>query len=223
MYLGLVLVGATPQVLAQVADLSKLTREQKCELSAQMGNEASSRFYKLGYRGEFISFLPTSIESAFDKEDFVPIYDISLDLSFSKATFPEYSIRFDPKWSLEKYSESDASDLIEAIINLSKNYSIRSLPSGGKQYISISAKVISNKADFSVSISFSESSPDRAKAFAAAYNYLIEEGLCLYDNPEDLTKLLVESTTISVDGDQVFIVTRLPRAGLDSLLAKSAK
>ena len=220
-YLGLVLVGATPHVLAQVGDLSKLSPAQKCELSAQIGNEGTNRFYKLGYKGG-LNYLPTSIEYAFDDRDYTPFYQMDLLVTFSGA-HPKYSLNLDTKRDFGEYAVTDEFGLSESIIKLGKAYAYRVGVDGKHGYVPVSVKVLSDESEFSVSLNFSESSAARATEFASAYTYFIEEGRCLYDNPEDLTKLLAENTKVSSSNEQIFIVTRLPRAGLNTLLAKSAK
>lgn len=221
MYLGLVLVGST-HAQSQVADLSKLTQARKCELSAELSNEGYRRFLGLGYKGG-LNYLPTSVENAFDDDDLSVFFRLKVLVAFS-GNQPKYTFEIETLRDFQSYSETDEFGLSESLIKLAKAYSYRTAADGTNSPRPLVASVVSDEDEFAVSVQFSESSARRAKDFADAYTYFIEEGLCLYDaNPPDVTRLLAENTTVSTSREQVLIRTRLPRSALDSLLAKDAK
>jgi hypothetical protein len=78
-----------------------------------------------------------------------------------------------------------------------------------------------DRKDFSVKIAVKKQTPQRAVELARE----LESTLKLYSSRENtsLRQSVVENTSFLTDNDQVFVVTRLPRAGLDSLLASDAK
>lgn len=75
------------------------------------------------------------------------------------------------------------------------------------------AKIRANKSDLIFEVSFSRSN---AEAFA---DYLNARYASLAKNTEETRlKKFYENTEINVENNQVFIVTRLPRAAIDSLI-----
>lgn len=78
-----------------------------------------------------------------------------------------------------------------------------------------------DKEAFSVEVSVRKSTPQNAKLFAgdldSSFRALREEPT------EPVRAILYGSTKVRVAGDQIFIVTRLPRGSLDPLLSKDTK
>ncbi len=74
---------------------------------------------------------------------------------------------------------------------------------------------------FSVNIAVKKQSSQKAYGLLRE----IESTIKLYSaqGNTDLRQGIIKTTSFRAENDQVFIVTRLPRAGLDSLLAKDAK
>ena len=226
-YLGLVLVGGTPSVLAQTANsvnknLPTRIVINECD-SSELGNEARRLLYKLGYKSEFISFLPTGIAHSFDEDNLRGIFDINVSVSFSEKDFPTYSITHHEEKKIGENSDSETPEIIESVLNLSKSYACLPQKNGQKTCLPTTVKSILSKEEFYVSVNFSESTNERAKEFADAYQYFIDEGICLYKDSNDLTALLNRSTKVFSENNQVFIVTRLPRGSLDALLKQDAK
>lgn len=77
----------------------------------------------------------------------------------------------------------------------------------------VKISVGADKTNFSLKISFAKSD---AEQFAAFLNR--EYASFAVSAQDDLTKQVYEHTKASSENNQVFIVTRLPRAGIDSLL-----
>jgi hypothetical protein len=78
-------------------------------------------------------------------------------------------------------------------------------------------EVSHKQSGFEIELSLEKHSPQRAQQLAAALNFACESYLSKYE--DSTAKLLRENTKITSENDQVLIVTNLPRAGLDSLLA----
>ncbi len=73
---------------------------------------------------------------------------------------------------------------------------------------------------FSAGVKFSQESPEAATKFATTYEHLIEAWK--WGKPQ-VPKVFYDNTHSFAENDQVFIITRLPRAGLVSLLSTDAK
>ncbi len=74
-----------------------------------------------------------------------------------------------------------------------------------------------DKTLLSISLSLEKASSERAKYVAE--NYLKAREIFVADDNDIIVKILHQNTKISFENNQIFIVTTLPRAGLDSLLA----
>lgn len=198
-----------------------MSREEKCSLSVEIGNEARGRFFKLGYHGGFISLLPSAIESGFDdKEAFLLFYEITVKTGFSELNEPSYSISANQKWTLEKHKYPGITEFIGLAVELSKNSSVRQAAVGEQPiFVPVTLRLRSSKAGFSASLVFSESSAERAKAFATAYTYDIEENRCFNGDPADLKTILLENARVSSSANQVTVVTQISRARLESIFA----
>lgn len=82
------------------------------------------------------------------------------------------------------------------------------------------AKVTYDKALLSISVSFVKASPEAAKQLTD--NFLKARELFVVDSDDDnhvVLKVLHQNTKISFENNQILIITNLPRAGLDKLLA----
>lgn len=76
-------------------------------------------------------------------------------------------------------------------------------------------------SEFFVEIAVRKTSPQNAKLLADA---LVSTFKLFQKEPaEPIRKVLYGGTNVRVENDQIFVVTRLPRGSLDTLLAKDAK
>jgi hypothetical protein len=78
-----------------------------------------------------------------------------------------------------------------------------------------------DKNEFNVEVAVRKRSTERASTLTAELNDVLALSSCLSDS--GIRKAICGSTSFRLSNDQVFVVTRLPRAGLDTLLAKDAK
>ena len=85
-----------------------------------------------------------------------------------------------------------------------------------------SVKISLTTNEFSLEFSFDKSSPETAKAAANRFSEIFEKKKKASLRGTNELSAYLETECISKN-NQVFIVTRLPRAGLDALLAKHAK
>ena len=196
-YLGLVLVGATPQVLAQAAtakqfdlkdeagrkdDLDKKPDDKKC---SDLGNIAENRL------GDF----------GLDK--YTPItWANVIRESVTDFVFPNNEIS----------ANSGEGGFLGPLLPKSSDPTFKS---------SLNFKIEPHKAASTFRFTYTLESPSDAYLFALAFDYGLKFSNCRPD--KGFYKLVYDGSEISHENNQVFIVTRLPRAGLDALLAKDAK
>jgi hypothetical protein len=79
-----------------------------------------------------------------------------------------------------------------------------------------------DKTAFAVEIAIKRSSPASASSLLAALPGAFRSTR-ISKNASATRQKLIESTSFRIDSDQVFVVTRLPRASIDALLAMDAK
>lgn len=80
-------------------------------------------------------------------------------------------------------------------------------------------KFVLDNGDLSVEISKEKESNKIAEDFANTYNKAFQIGLCS-QYIEKKPKIIYENSKAHTENNQVFIVTRLPRASIDALLAE---
>ena len=229
-YLGLVLVGApTPQVFAHGA----LTRnfELTDEIEArddldknpdgEVGLNLSIKTYledveyfigalqKLGYDGKF-----DSSHDAFQvtQSTLLPCVPANNVGSYTANSFELKNESLRP--SLERFSKL-----------LTDGYSLADcIPSTrfkGEEAASSKFTVKYDDLGLTVQVSVQKSSPEIAKQVSGD---LTSAFATFAPKPEQINRLKIfESTTFRSSNDQVFVVTRLPRAALEPPLAKDAK
>ena len=219
-YLGLVLVGATPSVLAQTANSVKT----ECEW-IELGKEAHKNFSKLGIDGNFISFLPSQIEHAFNEKDLTGFFNLDVLLTFSAEGHPKYNLSIETDKHYSGSSQSKADELFESAARIAENFGWDKCVAGQKNCSPLKLKVKSDNREFNVELSFSQTSEKQAKDFAEAYQLLIDSEICRCRDcgKDDYAKLLTDNTKAFSENNQVFIITRLPRGSLDELFKQNAK
>jgi len=194
-YLGLVLVGATPQVLAQAAltrnfdiqieaeikdDLDNKPENESCDQLKAKTDERDNQFIE-----QYAKFISGLVKRGYwqDYEMSATLYSLSAaDLEFFEEIFP----------SLRKTVEVDEF-----------NYELKRDKFSGK--IILKPKSTSKNVSFPV------------VAYPVSLNYQ----LCKSTDKQET--VILKNTEISHANNQIFIVTRLPRGSIDSLLAKNVK
>jgi hypothetical protein len=216
-YLGLVLVGASPQVLAQAALTSKFDIkdqiEKKDDLDKKPDDEVKTISEGLDSYLENLEELIVNLQKLHQIEKFDPSEDLfQIDLKTSTACNVDgcaaghnHEINFDnPKWLIPALS--DFKDGLD-------NYGLLSDCLQDKTRNS-DLKANYNNSALIVSLTVEKDSPQKAKQFLDKFNTVIK--LYELDEDEPIVKVLYENTT--AENNQVFIVTRLPRAAIDSLI-----
>jgi hypothetical protein len=217
---GLVLGGGAANVHAQSESAAQAQAEKvaACD-STELGNTAREKFFKLGYHGGYLSFLPQSVDHEFDEDDLKEFFDIEVAITFSDTDQPKYTITHDSKRLLGESRDIYTEDLIKNSMKLAEQFSIRSDTQKRVTYRPATAKISSNENGFSVKVNFSESNTTRAKLFVDAYQYFIREALCGDLSVDDMEDLLTADTKVYSEGDQIFIVSQTSRAAIDNMFA----
>lgn len=226
-YLGLVLVGATPQVLAQAA----LTRSFDIQLEAEVKDDLDKK-----PDDDPIAFSGPTGDYFDDVEDFVQdliklhqIEKYNLDYDSFHVKQSELS-RCNLKTVRHTVVSSNIDKvdnrwfkpaLIDAIIRF-EEYAFWGdcLPSkefDNDKAAGFELETSYDKSSFTFALSFTKESPQKAKQLLERFNqaYKIYE----LDEDEIVIRKIYENTTFKSENNQVFIVTRLPRGSIDSLLA----
>jgi len=231
-YLGLVLVGATPQVLAQAAMTKQFNVKDEVEVKDDLDKKpATSESDDLDADVSAVENL--RIAEALQgfildlkKLEKIGKYDPKADLVFSHKLWKE---GFDSTNTVSKNSDIYNPWLETAVgqlISTAENESIRNisdiLPScDGQECREYRVTVESTANDLSLSFAFTKSTPEAARDAAQRFNEVFISKKAAFRTTAVLP--IYENTRVTFENNQVTIVTRLPRAGLDSLLAANAK
>lgn len=230
-YLGLVFIGATPQVLAQEAATTKNFAlkdevELKDDLDKKPDDETSTLSESLGvYLQDVEYFLASlrnlSVNGKFDvgrdtfevaQSTLLPCVAANKIGSYTANTFRLTNEALRP--SLERFSKL-----------LTDGYSLADCRAGqqfqGQEVTHSRFTFAFGDNDFSVQVSVKKLSA--ADAVRAAGALALARTMLAGPANGIIRQLLLEHTSFKSENDQVFVITRLPRAGLDSLLAKDAK
>lgn len=231
-YLGLVLVGATPQVLAQAATTKQFNVKDEIERQDDLENKPD-----LTARD-----LDKAIESYFDDlrdfvDDLKKLHGIE-KFSLSFDTFDSTKVSFSPcpatgtlrsqdttshidRWLIPAIEDANFAAVDAAWLGDCLPFS--GFPDRTKAKsagLSLSYDKKELKYELSVNLSSAERTRSLHDGLANAFTqFAFEED----DLDFTLLKVLYERTRLSNANNQVIIVTRLPRGSLDTLFASNAK
>ena len=228
-YLGLVLAGATPQVLANAAMTRSFDVKDEIEVNDNLDKKpdderspvtASVQIYledveyflaslgRLRNRGKFD---PKKDTFSVAQTTLLPCVDRNLAGRYTPVRFVSTSESSRP--ALEYFSRGMVYGYSLGDCIVTNEFSVTAVDSRF-------AFGLDDKA-FTVNVAVKKESPQRALDLL----HELETTLKLYstNSKTNLRQKIIESTTFRSENDQVFVVTRLPRAGLDTLLATDAK
>jgi hypothetical protein len=230
-YLGLLMVGgAAPQVLAHSATTRTFEITDEIEIKDDLDNKPDDErsdvrlslltyFQDVEYfvrtlkrLGETKYFDPASDSFEIDQATQLPCVAANRTGSYTANKFVTKNEQLRP-W-LKRFSDL-----------LTDGYSLGDcLPNRRFAPVETTDSKFNFRLDekaFSIDVTVRKSSPEAAKMLAAD----IEESFrSLRENETDAVRQkLYEATKFRSENDQVFVVTHMPRAGLDALLAKDAK
>lgn len=222
-YLGLVLVGATPQVLSQAStDLREAERAEAYRRITEECNNLRPRIERRS-KGNYQpltnsinDYLNALIDLAIHANCTSPAgFAFTGNASYPADLSLASSVSHRPKPSSKELLVSGLlSTHIETVAN-----SLPHMLDRGDFFFEIDFEMLAT--GFQAVAKFKQNSPETAEQIADLY----ESNLSNWKISKHLTNevALYDKTFISVENNQVLIVTRLPRAGLDTLLAKDAK
>lgn len=227
-YLGLVLVGAPPSLLAQQAALTQRFEIQNEFESEEDPDKDPGKSDDLaedieiiknldiaGAIREFLSDLRKleSIGKFNPRTD----WDFSYDLqrkNFGQSISVNQSEWIENPWlqtALDRLISNARADS-EHIDSVSAN-----LPNcDGENCQEVRVTIESDAENFTFSLTFKKKTAENAKVAAEAFSQVfLAKKVALTDHGN---LLIYENTRISSENDQVFIITRLPRGSLDALV-----
>ena len=227
-YLGLVLVGGTPPVLAHAALTRNFDIQNEIEFKDDLDKKPDDLTKDVEIISNFrIAEAITNFVSDLKKLESIGKFDSTKDWNFSHKLWSEH---FDGTYSVSKNSdiynpwlETAISQLISTAepeyLDSVSDY----LPNCDKRNCRETiVKVESNANGFSLNFTLTKSTPEKAKFAADEFNKVFISKKVALKNTINLP--IYENTKASSENNQIFIVTRLPRASIDALLAeKSAR
>lgn len=226
-YLGLVLVGATPSVLAQVEN-----SQRKFEVSPiDLTNAEAKKFVGYGYAEKLIEFA----ESTFVRIEILKITSPNeiLDERFYAKTitfspcFDEEdkklleSCYIDGDNNVEWSSAAQAGIMADISLEILDPFSDVSKRKTEKSVFQNSIEIILDNSKYKCELVIEKSSNQKAENLANQLKLAV-------DNLASVSKIsslkqIYENTKVTSENNQVIIVTRLPRGSLDELLKQDAK
>jgi hypothetical protein len=228
-YFGLVLVGATPQVLASAAMTREFSVKDEIEVKEDLDNKpdddrspvtASVQVYLDDVEYFLASLGRLKRKGGFDpKKDHFDVSQVTLLPCVDSNLAGRYTpLRF------ETSSEPSRPALERFTQGMVYGYSLGDCVQNNEFPVAAADSRFTFGLDasaFTVKVGVRKQSLQRAVELAQQ----LQSTLRLYSNPTNtaLRQKVVENTTFRTDNDQVFVVTRLPRAGLDTLFAQDAK
>lgn len=221
-YLGLALVGAAPSIMAQAALTQKLEIvSPKAEEDKDCWDDAPHEVTDLLNSGFVVGGVLDFIHdlqrlSGIGKYDFGDRFDFKFDYRATEGGIArtDYPNSFSNEWL-----RVAASERIEQLGSNSYYRYDQELKTNASHS---TVRFSSENGILEVTISLERATDKDAFALAKLYNDTFAVGTCT-SVLSVKEKVLYQNSKSSAENNQVFIVTRLPRAGLDSLLATDAK
>jgi len=225
-YLGLVLAGATPQVLAQAATAKQFSVKDEILVNDDLDINPNASL-PVDALVNYLVHVELFLEEL--KELHRPSLFRSLQKPFEVVTTTTIPCIKGFRVGAGDHRNTVKSKLIwPAVSKLSNGidngYDLGDCVSSKKFDIgaTVSSSLIRlDKTTFSIEVGVQKISSTAAHLLSDALSF----ELWNYDLSDETESRLqvIASTSFRAENDQVFIVTRLPRAGLDSLLASDAK
>ncbi len=229
-YLGLVFAGATPQVLAQAAMARSFDIKDEIEVKDDLDKIPDGEAIK--------AFLESRFETALSS--FVgDLRDLNALGKYRKAGDDTFSISANYRHCLKDGPSADSSFgpasadsdwIAKAFASLQKNleppdefpaFIQFAADERGDRCKTFDSAIELDTSDHIIRLSFSRDGAKNAARIKDGLESFFAERASAHADP--LTKQIYQFTKASSKNGQVFIVTRLPRAGLDAMLSTDAK
>lgn len=210
-YLGLALVGGSAPVLAHSAFTKSFDIKNEIEVKDDLDNkpddEEVESFSKDDFPILFAELLNIIKDEVADEKISAPLRNFYVDRFFIQSADGGGGNR------TSTISNSRLDDIIENAAGQKFRAKAFELADFDGQTKSVNINLIANSSDLSLKISFSKL---KAAQFAEFLNREFASSAATVE--DKLLKQIYENTKVSTENNQVFIVTRLPRAAIDSLL-----
>lgn len=226
-YLGLVLVGGSAPVMAHSALTQRIEIQSEAEIKDDLdkkpkeGDSAQDGINDKGFKiAEAIAIFVADLKKLESIDKFNP----------KNEWIFTYYVQFTEFGATKSFSKNSS------ILNPWLNTAVEQLVANGEPNSSLAAsdfvpncdgkecrqtlvKVDSLANEFSLSFVFTKQTPERAQLAAESFNNFLAAVKKSQKNASVLP--IYENTKAHTENNQVFIVTRLPRASIDALLAKN--
>lgn len=214
-YLGLLIVGAPPQVLAQTLKAQEVL---DCGETSEDVRQLRS-----------IQLVEPLQKLAEDLQKLIQIHKLDFKYNDSHYYFSQDFIQTETGTvhSATRSSNRWIDLVFQNFVEEARDSGLAALPdffTDTKSKIREkhqSFNVVITKSGFEISVSFKKASSDQATAIADNLRQAFFVNGCEETRPQ--AKQVYENTKVTVENDQIFIVTRLPRAGLDALIKADEK
>lgn len=225
-YFGLLIVGAPPQILAQTA-LPQLVR-QEIENDGEPESltpkdDDYNALLKSDYSRYFVEFVENLQKEAkvrgFQNNQYFSLEHTKVHPCSADEWRGGYNFTVQDDSSVWTYSSLLVLTRSHDFGRLADCLFTEEVKSGRGETVTL--KVRNNADGLMFEVIVTKSSARNADFLADNLNQVFPVKAA--ENDSEIPKLIYENTTAHAEKDQVFIVTRLPRAGLDSLLKADEK
>lgn len=208
-YLGLVLVGGSAQVLAQAATPRLFDIKTEIKFNDDLDNNPDDEKAIDDYSSALENLYALAAQFTAQNSEKLSGKDYEFDcvVNISKDT--------GKKFRFFGGSGMIWGGFLPALENLSKAFP----HTNDKDKERVRIKLILSANDFFVKTAFTQNSFDQAEERHNFYESVLAK--FKLQTAETPPTIIAQNTSLSFENDQVFIVTRLPRAGIDLLLAKN--
>ena len=237
-YLGLVLVGGSSQVFAHAATNSLFDLRNEIEFKDDLDNQPDEEKINSSEKADTV-VQSNVLEIYLDEvEKFIQDlqklhrlekFDLDDDtFEISELGFVPCNVAGDPVRKAQRKEKIDSLWLKDAIREADFRFQIWNFLSDCLQDDQFETGLSKgsrygfsyDKSDLKVEVSSFKTSPSRAIELSGKLNDFFRKYKIGKD--EKIIKVIYENTKVSSENNQILIVTRLPRASIDSLLKQSA-
>jgi hypothetical protein len=206
-YLGLVLVSGSPQILAQAATPRLFDIKTEIEFKDDLDKKPDDEKAFDVYSSVLEDLYPVVREVAAQNADF--LRGANYEFNCAHYILPKVNGKFQCKGGIGIFS-GKYTDLFRKINQAFPHVS-------GEEKEQIRVNLILSKDDFFVRIALNQSSDKQAAEARNFYDAVFPK--VKLQTVDVIKTFIYQNTFFSSENNQVFIVTRLPRASIDELLA----
>lgn len=215
-YLGLVLVGATPQVLAQAAMTRQFDIKTEIVVEDDLDKKPDEDLFLFSVVNLVQELNKLSEKGEFDwnVKDDLQLIDIAICESDNLPQFEGGGSITDES---DRVIENSAVEIARKLFKRKSGFNLGNIYSHKLRF-----DFVLNNRDLTLKtkISGDEDTPIKIKSFVNDLTEYLNR--IKTSNKATSEKVVAENTTVSTENDQVFIVTRLPRGSIDAVLYRKS-